>query len=317
MDRPMAWTSSDIAQYPFASARVNCTGRLSWARWALILVAGVHVTATAVAAESLVKDGEAIAFLGDSITQYGAESNVGYVRLVMRGLEANGIKARAIPAGIAGHKSNQMLARLDRDVLDKKPTWMTLSCGVNDVGHGVNGVPLAAYKQNITTIVEKCQAAGIKVMILTATVIYETGLQAGANKTLIDYNEFLRGLAKEKHCPLADLNADMQATIKNAPVHKSNLLTIDGIHMNPAGNMVMAIGVLKGFGLDEAQIQKAQVAWLEIPDACCEVTGSVNLTIRQWRQFEAEATQKKLTVPELIDAKGAAMFPAPVGQETK
>ena len=185
---PLQWIFDALFDYSLVPARANRRGSLSRASMALMLMAGVLVTVTAVAAEPLVKDGESIAFLGDSITQYGAESNVGYVRLVMRGLEANGIKARAIPAGIAGHKSNQMLARLDRDVLDKKPTWMTLSCGVNDVGHGVNGVPLAAFKQNITTIVEKCQAAGIKVMILTATVIYETGLQAGANKTLIDYN---------------------------------------------------------------------------------------------------------------------------------
>ncbi len=84
------------------------------------------------AAELPVKDGQKIAFLGDSITQQGAGTG-GYVRLVISGLEANGIKATAIPAGISGHKSNQMLERLDRDVLSKKPDWMTLSCGVNDV----------------------------------------------------------------------------------------------------------------------------------------------------------------------------------------
>ena len=47
-----------------------------------------------------------------------------------------------MPAGISGHKSDQMLARLDKDVLSKKPQWMTLSCGVNDVWHGPRGVPL-------------------------------------------------------------------------------------------------------------------------------------------------------------------------------
>ncbi len=28
-----------------------------------------------------------------------------------------------------------MLARLDEAVISKKPQWMTLSCGVNDVWH--------------------------------------------------------------------------------------------------------------------------------------------------------------------------------------
>ena len=77
----------------------------------------------------LVKSGDKVAFLGDSITAQGWSSPVGYVRLVIAGLEANGVKAVPIPAGIGGHKSNQMLARLQKDVLDKQPQWMTLSCG--------------------------------------------------------------------------------------------------------------------------------------------------------------------------------------------
>src|SRR3954453_162601 len=117
-------------------------------------------------AEILVKSGEKIAFLGDSITQQGWGNSAGYVRLVISGLAANGIDAEPIPAGISGHKSNDMLARLQKDVLDKKPNWMTLSCGVNDVWHGANGVPLeeapptegaaksprGSYKKNITEL---------------------------------------------------------------------------------------------------------------------------------------------------------------------
>src|SRR4028118_2199441 len=97
-------------------------------------------------AEILVKTGESIAFLGDSITQYGAQSPGGYVRLVESGLAAQGIKVTVIPAGLSGNKSNDMLARLEKDVLSKKPTWMTLSCGVNDVMHGARGVEFEPYK---------------------------------------------------------------------------------------------------------------------------------------------------------------------------
>jgi lysophospholipase L1-like esterase len=212
------------------------------------------------AAEVAVKSGEKIAFMGDSITAAGARGN-GYVNLVIRGLEANGIKATAIPAGISGHKSNQMLARLERDVLARKPDWMTLSCGVNDVWHGARGVPLDQYKENITKIVEQCQAAGIKVMILTSTMIGEDESNAN-NQKLAPYNEFLLGLAKEKKCLLADLNAAMQAELEKAgPDRKDKLLTRDGVHMNAAGNQMMAAGVLKGFGLDADQIKKARESW--------------------------------------------------------
>jgi len=93
-------------------------------------------------AEPIIQDGQKLAFLGDSITQQGAQNPSGYVRLAVAGLAANGIKVTPVTAGISGHKSNDMLARLEKDVLSKKPAVMTLSCGVNDVWHGSRGVPL-------------------------------------------------------------------------------------------------------------------------------------------------------------------------------
>ena len=237
------------------STRMNI-GRMA----AMAVVMG---STLALAAELHVKDGQKIAFMGDSITAAGAKPK-GYVSLTIKGLEAVGVKATAIPAGISGHKSNQMLARLEKDVLSKKPDWMTLSCGVNDVWHGAKGVSLEDYKVNITKIVDQCQAAGVKVMILTATMIKETQTNE-LNQKLVSYNDFLRTLATEKKCLLADLNADMQAAIAKAgPEKKGNLLTSDGVHMNPAGNEMMALGVLKAFGLSEEQLQKAQKSWAEI-----------------------------------------------------
>ena len=66
-------------------------------------------------ADIQVKDGDRVAFLGDSITAQGAKAPLGYVRLVESGLAANGVAITVIPAGISGHKSNQMLARLKTD----------------------------------------------------------------------------------------------------------------------------------------------------------------------------------------------------------
>src|SRR5579864_5497936 len=173
-----------------------------------MLLAGLFLMS---AGDLPVKDGEKIAFLGDSITQ-GGMGPTGYVTLVIQGLKANGVHATAIGAGVSGHKSNDMLARLQRDVIDKKPEWMTLSCGVNDVWHGAKGVPLDQYKQNITQIVEKAQAAGIKVLILT-TMITENPEEPN-NQKLAAYNDFLRELAKEKKCLLADLNGAMQKDLE-------------------------------------------------------------------------------------------------------
>ncbi len=224
---------------------------------------GAHLMmAPAAVAEPAVKTNQKIAFMGDSITQQGAEPD-GYVTLVIKGLAASGVKASSIPAGIGGHKSDQMLERLERDALAGKPDWMTLSCGVNDVWHGANGVPLDQYKKNITQIVERCQSAGVQVMILTATMIGEDEPNEN-NQKLAAYNDFLRVLAKEKKCLLADLNADMQKAVAAAAAGAGQagvLLTTDGVHMNPAGNKMMAEGVLKAFGLSAEELELARKSW--------------------------------------------------------
>ncbi len=251
-----------------------------------ILAAATVGTANFATAEIAVKSGEKIAFLGDSITQGGWSNPVGYVRLVIAGLEANGIKAEPIPAGISGHKSDQMLARLDKDVLSKKPQWMTLSCGVNDVWHGPRGVPLddamaksatyddkvasrGTYQKNITAILDQATTAGVKPVMLTATVIQEN-LASKENGLLAPYNNFLRQLAKEKNVPMADLFAMFEERLKAENKPKEKVLTSDGVHMNTEGNKLMAIGVLQAFGLNATELDKAKASWPALEAAAVE-----------------------------------------------
>ncbi len=261
-------------------------------------------TSQLVQAEIPVKSGDKFAFLGDSITQAGQGSPGGYVQLIGSALAANGVKIEIIGAGISGHKSNQMLERLERDVLSKKPQWMTLSCGVNDVWHGAKGVLLEDYKKNITSIVDQAQAAGVKVIILTSTMITEDQANPN-NQKLVSYNEFLRSLATEKKCLLADLNAEMQAALAEATKSQpatagKNILTTDGVHMASAGNMMMAIGVLKGLGLNAAELTKAREAWLDAPNTN-PVKAQANLTQRQAQQLEKVAAARNTNVNNLIN----------------
>ncbi len=211
-------------------------------------------------ADLAIKDGEKLGFLGDSITEGGWKNPQGYVRLVISGLEANGIKVEPIPAGISGHKSDQMLARVDKDVLSKQPNWMTLSCGVNDVWHGLKGVPIDQYEKNIREIVDKATTAGAKVVILTSTPIGENP-NFGLNIAGAAYNEKLTKIATEKKLAVADLSKDFWAELKTKGVAGKNVLTTDGVHMNGEGNKIMARGILKALGANDAQLKKAEDAW--------------------------------------------------------
>ena len=267
-------------------------------------------------AEIAVKNGDKVAFLGDSITAGGWSNPAGYVQLVVAGLAANGVQVTAIPAGISGHKSNQMLARLEKDVLGKKPDWMTLSCGVNDVWHGLNGVPLddaqaakqtytsrtptepekGTYQKNITAIVERAQAAGAQPVILTATVIREE-LGNAENASLAPYNDFLRQLAKEKKLRIADLNVSFQEQIKKANSPGKNVFTTDGVHMNTAGNKLMALGVLKAVGCDAAQLKKAQAAW---PPLVAKAIEAAKAAAAKRAADEAAKKAKEAAKPEPV-----------------
>jgi len=217
-------------------------------------------------AEIAVKDGEKIAFLGDSITLLGIRNQCGYVNLVMDGLARNGVKTVMIPAGFSGNKSNQMLARLQRDVISKKPQVMTLSCGVNDVLQGKNGVNLEDYRKNVAEIIRQAKAAGIRIYLMTPTMIGERA-DGKSNQKLSGYVNCLKELAKAENCGLIDTNAEMQKEVirlrKIYPDVKQSLLAVDAVHMNPLGNAVMAKAVLKGFGLTDEQIAKAEAGWGE------------------------------------------------------
>ncbi len=252
----------------------------------LALCLFTSITASAQDRELLVKAGEKIAFMGDSITAGGVRKN-GYVTLVMDALNKEGLNLTHIPAGKSGNRSPDMLARLDESVIDKDPDWMVLSCGVNDVWHFTlrlgkrtfEGVPPEDYKANIRKMLERAEAAGIKVMILTSTMIGEDP-EKETNKKLIPYNEFLREIARKKGLPLADLSKHMQAALKEIPDEEGkarmfgepgyarnikNKLTTDGCHMNKLGNIMMAKGVLRAFGLSEDKIAAAEKSWLVEP----------------------------------------------------
>lgn len=137
---------------------------------------------------------------------------------------------------------------------------MTLSCGVNDVWHGVKGVPLDEYEKNIRAIVEKATAAGAKVVLLTSTPIGENP-QYGVNLAANLYNDALRKIATEKKLPIADLSAMFWAELKTKGVAGKNVLTSDGVHMNAEGNKIMARGVLQALGANAAELKKAEDAW--------------------------------------------------------
>lgn len=261
------------------------------------MISLLALTGTAFAAELPFKTGEKIAFLGDSITQMGTKNKLGYVNLVMDGIKAAGIDATAVPAGISGNTCVHMLKRVNRDVIKKQPNWMFLSCGVNDAPNGIDnpGVPLEQYKTNITTILDRCQKAGIKVIVLTATPVLEDPDHV-CNKNLIPYNEFLRAIAAERKLPLIDLNKRFNAIIEKKQNKKELWLTVDGTHMSPYGDILIAYTILQQLGMDKEILHACSEKWMNRPDGWA-IKSNVELSVS-----EVERIRKNLPEGMTINA---------------
>ena len=154
-----------------------------------------------------VKDGDKVAFLGASITQFGNADDFGYVNLVVDGLKRAGVTVEKIPAGVSGDRSHMMLARFDRDVAAKKPDWVIVKAGANDITwqRQGKGNELPAFERNLTAICDKADKAGIRVMLVKPTLIGERNHDTDANNAKFrDYCEAIERLAKSRGYLLAD-----------------------------------------------------------------------------------------------------------------
>ncbi len=206
-----------------------------------------------------------IIVIGDSITQQG-ETPGGYVWLVRHNLEAiyPAAKIELLNAGISGNKSTDMLARFDRDVVERHPDLVLISVGVNDVWHGFYdnhtkgdgplGIPVEAYRANVKAMISKARNAGAKATLMLTTPIGED-LSGAENTKAIGYNQALSQTASESNSGLIDLHSPFASLIGSyrAQTHSTqNFLTVDGVHMNSQGNQVMAQTILSALGVPDA-----------------------------------------------------------------
>ena len=209
-----------------------------------------------------------IVCMGDSITQMGdSEGGHGYVRLIRLKLQGlfpdHGFEV--INVGIGGQKAPDMLARWQRDVLDKHPDLVTLSVGINDVWHGFyghpagdgpNGVPIDLYRQDVTQMIESALAAHIQVVLVSPTVIQENA-DSAENVKLQGYVDAEREIAKRHHIKFIDLHAtflDELSKLRTGKYDKVRHLTTDGVHMKPAGDALMASTILTSLGINNRDL---------------------------------------------------------------
>jgi len=193
-----------------------------------------------------------IVFFGDSITEQGAQPG-GYIVKMKEALDkmGKGSDFDLIGAGIGGNKVYDLYLRMDDDVLAQKPDVVVIWIGVNDVWHKASsgtGTDPDKFQRFYSAIINKLLDKHIKVILCTPAVIGEktdfTNMQDG---DLNAYSQFIRNLAQKFHCSLVDLReAFHNYELKNNPSNKeSGILTKDRVHLNDAGNQLVADRMLE------------------------------------------------------------------------
>ncbi len=210
----------------------------------------------------LLKQGDRVVMVGDSITQAG-----GYVRMVKAVLDRYyaPLAIKVFNAGISGNKVTDVLARAERDIVRKKPTVITISIGINDVWHGFDDahpqgdgprrVPLpqyiGVYRKLLDLLLKKTSA---RIYLLTPTIIGEDTVNLGVkNRTLLPYCAAVRRLAAEYGLGLVELNdtflfACHALWLRTGKLNDHGNLTKDGVHMLVPGDFLMAAKILQAWG---------------------------------------------------------------------
>jgi acyl-CoA thioesterase-1 len=123
-----------------------------------------------------------------------------YPHLLHRGLAERFPHAvlNVIVTAKGGEHSGRGAARFDADVLSLKPKLVLIDYGLNDRGPG-----LQAARTAWTSMIQKCRAAGIKVILLTPTGDSRTDIMK-PDDPLQQHAAQIRSLAAEFEVPLVD-----------------------------------------------------------------------------------------------------------------
>ena len=208
------------------------------------------------------KKGDRIVFLGDSITQAGVKPE-GYVTALTGAIKAAhpDLGIETFGAGVSGNKVPNLQARLENDVIAKKPTLVFIYIGINDVWHWKmdkegkllgGGTTKEIFESGLKDIIAKINAAGARVILCTPSVIGEKNDGSNERDAMLEeYSVISRKVATDTGSQLVDLRKAFIDHLKanNADNAPKGILTGDGVHLNPKGNAFVAAEMGKAIGV--------------------------------------------------------------------
>ncbi len=199
----------------------------------------------------VVPRGGKLVLFGDSITAYGDEPH-GWVRILRRKLA--GELGRSDITIVNAGQGGDVVQDLHRRFFWRK--WrqldvVVLCIGINDArrsaGLGFADLDLQEYRKGLDALVTKLQGVGAAVVVASPIVCGEQMRGRNALDAIVDaYARTAGEVAEQRKAPFLDLRSIFFDRLSSVNVSDRNLgvLTYDGLHLNEAGNALMAEAVL-------------------------------------------------------------------------
>jgi lysophospholipase L1-like esterase len=109
-----------------------------------------------------------ILVLGDSLSgAWGIDTNEGWVALLQQHISKQGFDYRVINASVSGDTSRTGLSRIDAALQEHKPAIVIVALGGND---GLRGLAFSEIESSLSSIIERCQKNGARVLLSPAIV---------------------------------------------------------------------------------------------------------------------------------------------------
>jgi lysophospholipase L1-like esterase len=215
------------------------------------------------AAEPVLKPGDRVAIIGDSITEQKLYSK--YVECYL--LACSGVPDLAVfQYGWSGEQAGGFAARCENDLAGFKPTVATTCYGMNDGGYQPYKPEIGAnYETNMRNVLKRLEAVGVRTTVVGSPgavdqAFFRPGQQLGDQPAHVAYNDNLahlrdiaKKLAEETKQPFANVHDAMYETMKKAQQELGATYPVcggDGFHPGPNGQLIMAYAFLKGLGCD-------------------------------------------------------------------
>jgi lysophospholipase L1-like esterase len=206
--------------------------------------------------------GDKLVMTGDSITDAhripdgegpGDARGRGYVNMVNALLTSvyPQLDIHVINMGTSGNTVRELKGRWTRDVLDRKPDWVSICIGINDVWRHFDHrkqpslhVSLEEYRSTLEELVASTLPS-VKGMVLMTPYFIEPNRQEPMRAKMDMYAQAVKDVAAKSGV----LVVDLQEKFDRMAQHVYNCeIAADRVHPNPCGHMLIAKAFLDAVG---------------------------------------------------------------------